>query len=153
MEALDGLPGTYVIADIVLITGECETMQDGDLDHDNKLCRLLQRAGGTAHRRPEVLKRDREKVWAISDMPLPSNVKGVQRLVGMVNYLALWAPFQWLQSSETTHTQRQIVGLKEKITLIPVLKYYDPELELTLQCDAIETGLGAADPLHMEVGH
>lgn len=34
--------------------------------------------------------------------------------------------------------------LKMKITQVPVLKYYSPEEELTLQCDASETGLGAA---------
>uniref|UniRef100_A0A1A8J489 Integrase catalytic domain-containing protein n=1 Tax=Nothobranchius kuhntae TaxID=321403 RepID=A0A1A8J489_NOTKU len=34
--------------------------------------------------------------------------------------------------------------LKEKLTQVPVLKYYSPEEELTLQCDASETGLGAA---------
>lgn len=34
--------------------------------------------------------------------------------------------------------------LKEKITRAPVLKYYEHDVELTLQCDASETGLGAA---------
>jgi hypothetical protein len=30
------------------------------------------------------------------------------------------------------------------VTSEPVLSYYDPGCELTLQCDASETGLGAA---------
>lgn len=30
-------------------------------------------------------------------------------------------------------------SLKEKITISPVLKYYEHDVELTLQCDALET--------------
>ena len=37
MQALEGLPGIYIIADDVLITREGETWQSASLDHDNKL--------------------------------------------------------------------------------------------------------------------
>ena len=43
MEALEGLPGIYIIADDVLITGEGETMQSVSLDHDNELRQFLRR--------------------------------------------------------------------------------------------------------------
>lgn len=34
------------------------------------------------------LKIDPEKIRAVRDMPIPTDVKGVQRLMGMVNYLS-----------------------------------------------------------------
>lgn len=49
---------------------------------------------------------------------------------------SLW---EWTDVQENTFKR-----LKDKITQVPVLKYYSPEEELTLQCDASETGLGAA---------
>ena len=33
--------------------------------------------------------------------------------------------------------------MKQYITREPVLKYFDPSKEVTLQCDASESGLGA----------
>ena len=34
--------------------------------------------------------------------------------------------------------------IKKLVTTAPVLRYYDPQKELTLQCDASDTGLGTA---------
>ena len=34
--------------------------------------------------------------------------------------------------------------IKQLVTKAPVLKYYDPQEDLTLQCDASDAGLGAA---------
>ena len=34
--------------------------------------------------------------------------------------------------------------IKEKLTQAVVLRYYDPNLEVTIQCDASQDGLGAA---------
>lgn len=41
----------------------------------------------------EGLKIDPEKIRAARDMPRPSDVKGVQRLMGMVNYLSKFYKF------------------------------------------------------------
>ena len=107
MQALEGMPGIYIIAEDVLITGEGETMQSASLDHDNKLQQFLRRcrerniklnAEKLKLRNQEVpyighlltaegLKVEPEKIRAITDMPPPTDVKGVQRLVGIVNYL------------------------------------------------------------------
>uniref|UniRef100_A0A671XRU6 ribonuclease H n=1 Tax=Sparus aurata TaxID=8175 RepID=A0A671XRU6_SPAAU len=160
MQALEGLPGIHIIADDVLITGEGETMQSASLDHDNKLQQFLRRcrerniklnAEKLKLRKQEVpyirhllraegLKVDPEKVRAITVMPPPTDVKGVQRLVGMVNYLAkfyehlsddceilrqlthkesLW---EWSEVQESAFKR-----LKDKITQVPVLKYYEPQ--------------------------
>lgn len=90
-------------------------------------------------------------------MPPPVDVKGVQRLVGLVNYLAKF----YEHLSDDCEVLRQLTHkdslwewsvvqdsafrrLKEKMTQVPALKYYEPKIELTLQCDASETGLGAA---------
>ncbi len=42
-QALEGLQGIYVIADDILITGEGETLERANQDHDNKLRALLNR--------------------------------------------------------------------------------------------------------------
>lgn len=176
-QALENLPGTYIIADDILITGEGETKQDAVKDHDKNLRLFLERcrerniklnADKLKLRRQEVpyighlltaegLRADPEKVRAVMEMPAPTNVKGVQRLVGLVNYLSkfyehlsddceilrqlthkenLW---EWTDVQENAFNR-----IKDKMTQVPVLKYYSPEEELTLQCDASETGLGAA---------
>jgi len=40
---LQGLPGVYRIADDLLITGQGDTKEDADKDHDANLVRLFQR--------------------------------------------------------------------------------------------------------------
>ncbi|CAG2226647.1 unnamed protein product [Mytilus edulis] len=47
--------------------------------------------------------------------------------------------FCWLENHDKALTE-----IKTLVTSEPVLKYYDPNMELTLQSDASETGLGAA---------
>ena len=44
----------------------------------------------------------------------------------------------------TAQHEESFINLKETITNAPLLKYYNPEDELTVQCDASDTGLGAA---------
>ena len=176
-QALEGLPGIYLIADDVLITGEGDTQEMAYKDHDEKLRQFLSRcrekniklnAEKFQLRQQEVpyighlltadgLQIDPEKVRAVSDMPPPTDVKGVQRLMGMVNYLAKF--YEHLSDDceilrQLTHKEtmwewtemhdRAFCRLKDNIAKAPVLKYYNPQEELTLQCDASETGLGAA---------
>ncbi|XP_038138952.1 uncharacterized protein K02A2.6-like [Cyprinodon tularosa] len=177
MQALEGLPGVFIIADDVLITGEGVTQEEADKDHDEKVRIFLSRCrerniklnvDKLKLRQKEVpyighlltaegLRIDPEKVRAIREMPRPTDVRGVQRLVGMVNYLSkfydhlsddceilrqltrkenLW---EWTDIQEGAFQR-----LKDKIAQAPVLQYYNKEEELTLQCDASDTGLGAA---------
>ncbi|XP_055492867.1 uncharacterized protein K02A2.6-like [Leucoraja erinacea] len=177
MHALEGLPRVCVIADDVLITGEGATQEEAGKDHDEKVRRFLTRcrerniklnADKFKLRQKEVpyighlltakgLRVDPEKVRAIRGMPRPTDVKGVQRLVGMVNYLSKF----YDHLSDDSEILRQLTRkenlwewtdiqegafqrLKDKIAKAPVLQYYNKEEELTLQCDASDTGLGAA---------
>ena len=103
------------------------------------------------------LKPDPEKVKAIEAMPPPTDMEGVQRLNGFVNYLAKFLP----KLSETMEPIRQLMrndvpwnwaaaqqrafeDVKKLVTNAPILSYYDIKKPLMIQCDASEKGLGAA---------
>ncbi|XP_023816251.1 uncharacterized protein LOC111948290 [Oryzias latipes] len=176
-QALENLPGLYIIADDILITSQGVTQEAAERDHDDKLRLFLNRcrqkniklnAEKLKLRQKEVayighlltadgLKIDPGKVRAINEMPQPADVKAVQRLLGMVNYLAKFCPHLSDQCEvlrKLTHKDCEwswnkqhedaFIKLKGTITNAPVLKYYSPEEELTVQCDASDTGLGAA---------
>ena len=111
-EVLEGLKGVVNKADDILIFGCGETTEEADADHDLNLwnlmlrCRqvnlklnpkkfqfkvpqvtwmghLLSSKGITAHT---------ERIKAIVEMPPPKDVKGVQRFLGMCNYLSRYTP-------------------------------------------------------------
>ena len=104
----------------------------------------------------EGLKPDPDKVRAVNEMPIPEDKKAVQRLIGCVNYLAKFLPslsqiaeplrrlsdkdahFEWLQ-----HHSEAFDQIKEMLTSDPVLKYYDINEDVVIQCDASQAGLGA----------
>ena len=104
------------------------------------------------------LKPDASKLEAILEMPAPEDKHGVQRLLGMVNYVAKFAPFV----SEVTAPLREL--LKKDVawhwierheepfhdikcllteTCPGLLKYYDLKMPVKLQVDACKSGLGA----------
>ena len=105
----------------------------------------------------EVIKIDPEKAKAIMDMPRPTDVEGVQRLNGFVNYLAKFLPkladsmepirrltrkdVKWNWTEEQEDALQEV---KRLVTEAPVLSYYDPSSDLAIQCDASQKGLGAA---------
>ena len=100
---------------------------------------------------------DPAKVRAIIEMPPPENVASVQRLLGMVQYLCKFLPHLsdiseplrdlTLQDAEWSWEEPQrsaFERLKTAIASTPVLRYYNLQEEVTLQCDASQSGLGAA---------
>ena len=103
------------------------------------------------------LKPDPAKVEAITKMPPPSDEKGVERLMGMVNYLARFMPnlssviepIRKLKSIKVPFTwgseqEKAFAEIKQIISSDPVLRYFDPKLQnLVLQCDSSRSGLGA----------
>ena len=109
------------------------------------------------HLSAEGLKVDSAKVSAITDMPAPSGVQPLRRFLGMVNYLARFvknlsekcsllhqltkdnAEWQW-----TADHQRTFDDIKAALTSAPILAYFDPAKDLTVQCDASSLGIGAA---------
>jgi predicted Fe-S protein YdhL (DUF1289 family) len=103
------------------------------------------------------LKLDPDKIKAITDMPKPEDTQAVRRFCGFVNYLARFMPHLanvleplrqlthqdavWMWKHEHDAAFEKI---KSMVTTAPLLKFYNPEEELTIQCDASEKGLGAA---------
>ena len=176
-EAVEGIPGIVSVYDDILIYGEGDTTDAAIADHDKKMRALMERCKDrniTLNKDKIQLKKtevrflghlltakgvqaDPEKVRAISDMPTPTDVKGVQRLLGFVNYLSKFLPqlsevceplraltlketvWCWLDAHDQAFSK-----VKELVAAAPLLRYYDPAEELTLQCDASDKGLGAA---------
>ena len=99
---------------------------------------------------------DPEKVRAIQEMPPPTDKKGVERLLGTINYLAKFIP----NMSTVTHPIRELLKsdvafcwrkfqekafdkIKNILSAEPVLMYYDVTRLVTISCDASQSGLGA----------
>ena len=90
-------------------------------------------------------------------MPTPNNVAAVQRLLGLAQYLSKFLPHlsditkplrlltqkdvDWVWDS--TH-QEAFETLKKAVSSAPILRYYNLEEEVFLQCDASQSGLGVA---------
>ena len=103
------------------------------------------------------VKDDPAKIEAVIKMEKPSSVDGVRRIMGTINYLAKFLPSLSVVSEPIRQLTKKDVAfvwdqvhdqafakLKELVTQPPLLKYYEPEKELVIQCDASEGGLGAA---------
>ena len=105
------LKGTAVIADDLLVFGAGEDMETGTKDHDQNLRNALERARQIILmlnkekmqlrlNSPYIdhlltsdgIKPDPKKVDAIIQMPQPTDVPSVKRLLGMVNYLSQHLP-------------------------------------------------------------
>ncbi|KAJ8290613.1 hypothetical protein GJAV_G00015280 [Gymnothorax javanicus] len=101
------------------------------------------------------LKADLEKVRAVVDMPAPADIKGVRRLIGFVIYLAKFLPrlsevceplrrltdknavWHWLPKHDAA-----IREIKQLVTTMPVLRYYDVSKPVTVQSDSSQHGMG-----------
>ncbi|PFX16114.1 Retrovirus-related Pol polyprotein from transposon 17.6 [Stylophora pistillata] len=99
---------------------------------------------------------DPDKISAIHNMPTPSCKQDLQRLLGMMNYLAKYipnmseltdplrsllksdVPWTWFLEHDTALTK-----LKSVLSSTPVLRFYDTSLPTTLEVDAGKNGLGA----------
>ena len=90
-------------------------------------------------------------------MPLPENVAGIQRILGMSQYLSKFLP----RLSDITKPLRNLTHqdaewiwdepqqsafecLKQAVSATPVLRYYNLKEDVTIQCDASQRGLGVA---------
>jgi hypothetical protein len=176
-DVLLGLPGIKVIADDILVYGSGATDEEAYLDHDKNLRGLMERCrekglklnpdkiqlqlkevSYMGHRiTSNGLKIDPEKTKAIRDMPVPTDKLGVQRLLGMVNYVQKFAP----KLAEITTPLRDLIKkgnefiweehvhgkaldeIRQILSEPPVLRFFDPNVMPVLQCDASMNGLGA----------
>ena len=174
--ALEGLDGVFCVADDILVYGEGENDDAANADHDKKVRKLLERCqdigivlnrSKTSLKTSEIsflghkiskdgIKPDPDKVKAITMLKAPTNVTDVQRLSGMVNYLARFLPklsdvmepirrltvkdVEWNWGEEQKSAFAEV---KKLVTTSSVLAFYDPAKPLEIQCDASQTGLGA----------
>ena len=111
-DCLEGLPNVEVIADDILIYGSGSTDEEAEVAHDKAFKALMERARQrhlklnptkVKFKMPSVaymghiisakgLQTDPAKVKAVVQMPVPTDVAGVQRLLGLVNYLSKFTP-------------------------------------------------------------
>ena len=156
--------------------GRRETLDEAVEDHDGKLERLLERAAAQSlklnaekfvHRKAEVKfagyiltdqghKLDPAKISAITNMSAPTDVAGVRRFLGMVNFLgkfledlsSVCEPLRNLTKDNVlfnwSHEQEEAFRkTKEALSKAPVLAFFDERQQTVLQCDALKSALGA----------
>lgn len=176
-EALAGLKGVFCVADDIIVFGSGDTYEEAKHDHDDNLHALLRRCIEKHIRLSKQkmklwlqslkfvgheltvhgLRRDPSKVDAIMHMPIPSDVEGVRRLLGMATFLSRYiprfsdvtAPLRQLMNSDepfywdqTTHGLA-FDNLKRCLASDEVLAYYDVSKPVVIQCDSSQSGLGA----------
>ncbi|XP_045782686.1 uncharacterized protein K02A2.6-like [Maniola jurtina] len=169
-EIFADLEGVLVFVDDILVYGETEEI------HNKRLYKVMQRAREVNLKlnkdkckfsvkevcflgyvfTKEGAKVDQEKVKAIVNMPTPTNVKELQRVLGMINYLG---PFIQNMSEKTQvlrnllkkdsvwvwdeNCEKSFQSLKNAITNAPVLAHYNPNIPIVLSVDSSKKALGA----------
>ena len=104
---LEGLPGQKAIADDILVFGAGDTDEETLKDHERNLREVFNRCRQKGiklnsekiqFRQKQVsymghiissagLRADPNKLKAINEMPPPTDTEGVQRVLGMINYV------------------------------------------------------------------
>ena len=109
---MGGLKGAFSVVDDIVIAEFGQTMEEAQIDNQQKLTRTLKRCAEKnivlnkdkqqtglteitfhGHRiTKDGVTADEAKVEAICDMPAPTDVAGVKRLCGMVKYMSRFLP-------------------------------------------------------------
>ena len=172
----EGLTNIAIIADDMIVYGTGDTEKEAILSHDAALIALLDRCreinlklnrkklklklksiGYMGHILSQRgLSPDPDKIKALTDMPKPTDVQGIQRLIGMVTYLAKFLPqlstvceplrrltykdakFVWTEIHDDAFAK-----MKRLLTEAPVLAFYDAKKTVIIECDSSSVGLGA----------
>ncbi|KAL8597750.1 hypothetical protein ACOMHN_001709 [Nucella lapillus] len=169
-QALEGLNGVIGVSDDVIEHGNDIEDHDRNLTAFLERCRTLGiklNKEKADLRKTEIsflghlvtkdgLQIDPEKLEAVLKMPKPQDVEGVRRFCGFVNYLSKFLPklsdvlepIRQLTRTDVAWTwtpthDKAFETVQKLVTEAPVLAFYNPEEELTIQCDASQSGLGA----------
>ena len=176
-ESLEGINGVICVADDIIVVGCGTTKALAELDHDDNLKKLMQRCterniklnnAKAEFKRDSVIfmghkmttegiQAHENKVKAILEMPPPTDIHGVRRFCGMIQYLARFMPdmaidLEPIRALTRQHTdwnwskdcEDAFKRVKKKITTAPMLAYFNAEKELVLQVDSSQHGLGVA---------
>ena len=164
-QVFEGLDGVAVIVDDILVWGK------DDQEHDQRVLSMLERARQANFKLKKEkcdirvstlsyighqltcdgVKPDPKKIHAIKEMPEPCDKKGLQRFLGMVQYVAkfipITAPLRQLTRNDTEWSwkpelQAAFNQLKQSLVEETVLRYYVTK-PVTLSVDSSSTGLGA----------
>ena len=115
---------------------------------------------------PEGVSMDESKVQAITSWPAPRNVKELQSFLGFANfycrfidnYSGITKALTSLLRKDATWNwdeacQRCFDLLKDAFTHAPILRHFDPELPIILECDASDWAIaGILSQLHPKSG-
>ncbi len=166
----EGLEGVIVLYDDVLVFANTKE------EHDQRLAKCLERTYKRGIKlnkskckfsikevvyvghliSSEGIKPNTARIQDIIDMPNPTDVKGCQRVLGMLNYLSRYIP----NMSELTHPIRLLLvkgtqfnwtfeqeeamrKIKKVLTSYPVLRIFDVNKPVILNTDASQHGVGA----------
>ena len=169
-EIFEGLPGMTAIVDDILIYGR--TREEHDRNLRSVLDRAREKGIRFNPEKCTIgvnqvpffghilsdkgLIADPSKIEAILKLEVPDSRPKLERFLGMVNYLSKFAPhlaeitspLRSLLKKETEFLwdepqSRAFEKVKQTITQSPVLGYYDPKKELTLEVDSSKDGIGA----------
>ena len=164
------VPGVLGIADDIMLHGATENTHDGEVLIKCETARLNNLSLNSkkmqfkstdcrffGHRlTTDGIKVDPKKIEAIIQMDPPQNIASLQSFNGMINHLKKFSPVlselseplrrlyksgvKWAWESEQ---QNAFEAIKQVITTLPVLAYFDKIKKHTIQCDASKKGLGA----------
>ena len=104
----------------------------------------------------EGIQADPTKITAICDIPLPTDVHGLKRFCGMIQYLAQFMPNLAQMSEPLRHLTKKDIAwnwtpecdnvlqaIKHAISQPPMIAFHNQNLELVLQVNSSKDGIGA----------
>lgn len=169
-EHFDDIEGVIQFIDDILIYGQTKEIHDQRLRSVLKRCQEiniklnrekckigLSELKYLGHKiTPNGIKPDESHVSAIKNMPMPLNVKDVERFLGLVTYVGKFVP----NLSEKTSPLRELLrkdvewhwnerheqcfqNIKEYLINPPVLQYYNVEKPVVISVDSSKNGMGA----------